>query len=154
MKKFWTHLRSYLLEVCVIFTVLVLAFCLAGALIADQARLGLEILGTVYLFLFSLYLAAANLLFRCRKPHIALRVLFHFVLVAGVVLFAFAKLTTVEISFPTVLLILAALAVIYLIGCVIAAVIAARKKRREESDTDYRPMFGKNGSASRASKKD
>lgn len=151
MKKFWSFLRSYLLEVCVIFTVLVLGICLVQAMSVDPGSSGLNIFGTLYLFLFSLFLSAANLLFRIRKPHIAFRVLLHFILVAGVLLFALGKLSNMEISLSTILLILAALAAVYIIGCIIAALIASRRKKAEESRSDYQPMFGKTRSSERAS---
>ncbi len=131
---------NILKQTCIFFTLIVVMFYLISNSMISST-LVLEMSGMFMLLLFSVILALCNLIFGVKKLPIVIRALIHYLIIAGIILFAFFYFTPASASFGTAMVIAAFIAVIYAISTAVVLAVSIRMKNVKSDEEEYSPQF-------------
>ena len=133
-------LLNILKQTCIFFTLIVVLFYLISNSMINSSMV-LETSGMFLLLGFSFILALCNLIFGIKKLPIVVRSLIHYLLIAGIILFAFFYFTPDTASFGVSMVIAAFIAVIYAICTAIAVAVSIKIKTVRSDEEVYSPQF-------------
>ena len=131
---------NILKQTCIFFTLIVVFFYLISNSMISST-LVLEISGMFILLLFSFILAICNLIFGIKKLPIVVRSLIHYLLIAGLILFAFFYFTPDTASFGVSMVIAAFIAIIYAVSTAVVIAVSIRIKTVKSDEEVYNPQF-------------
>ena len=135
-------ISNILKQTCIFFTLIVVMFYLVSNS-TISSTLVLEMSGMFMLLIFSFILALCNLIFGIKKLPIVVRSLIHYLIIAGIILFAFFYFTPDTASFGVSMVLVAFIAVIYAIVTAIAVAISIRLRSVKSDEEEYKPQFEK-----------
>ena len=136
IKKFLNILK----QTCIFFTLIVILFYLISNSMISST-LVLEMSGVFMLLIFSFVFALCNLIFDIKKLPIVIRALIHYLIIIGIILFAFFYFTPDSASFGTAMVIAAFIAVIYAISTAVVLAVSIRIKNVKSDEQAYNPQF-------------
>jgi len=134
------QILNILKQTCIFFTVIVVLFYLISNSMISST-LVLEMSGMFMLLVFSFVFSLCNLIFGIKKLPIAIRALIHYVIIAGIILFAFFYFTPDTSSFAVSMVVAAFIAVIYAIATAIVIAVSIRIKTVRSDEEAYNPQF-------------
>ena len=134
------QILNILKQTCIFFTVIVVLFYLVSNSMISST-LVLEMSGMFMLLVFSFVFSLCNLIFGIKKLPIAIRALIHYVIIAGIILFAFFYFTPDTSSFAVSMVVAAFIAVIYAIATAIVIAVSIRIKTVRSDEEAYNPQF-------------
>lgn len=135
-------LLNILKQTCIFFTLIVILFYLISNSMISST-LVLEMSGMFMLLLFSFILSLCNLIFGIKKLPIVIRSLTHYLIITGIILFAFFYFTPASASFGVAMVIAAFIAVIYAISTAVVIAVSIRMRNVKSDEEEYRPQFAK-----------
>lgn len=136
------QILNILKQTCIFFTlIIVLFYLISNSMISST--LVLEMSGMFMILLFSFILSLCNLIFGIKKLPIVIRALIHYLIIAGIILFAFFYFTPESSSFGVSMVIAAFIAVIYAISTAIVLAVSIRIKTVKSNEEEYKPQFEK-----------
>lgn len=134
------QILNILKQTCIFFTVIVVLFYLVSNSMISST-LVLEMSGMFMLLIFSFVFSLCNLIFGIKKLPIAVRSLIHYIIIAGIILFAFFYFTPDTSSFAISMVVAAFIAVIYAIITAIVIAVSIRIKTVKSDEEAYNPQF-------------
>lgn len=127
---------------CVIFTIITVLAYIAGVLFSKEETLFVPKFGQIIIFLiFSIFLAAANLLLKSPKCHVALKLTLHFFATLAIYFVAVVIGGGYIKSGAQTLITLSLFSVLYLIFAIIYAISSSAKNKKKNKKEEYESVF-------------